>query len=633
MAFFQELKRRNVVKTGMLYLVSSWLILQVADLLFDLVGLPATWLRLVLVLLALGFPLVLIFSWAYEITPEGLRREKDVDRSLSQTSATGRKIDTLIAVLLVVAILAVGVDRLIPERSEMARPESGGPATSNAAADAQQAETGVAGGETATPPPSRSIAVLPFTNMSNDPENEYFADGLSEEILNFLADVPDLRVTARTSSFQFKDRNLDIREVAAALNVAHVLEGSVRRAGNRARVAAQLIRASDGYHLWSETYDRTLDDVFHVQTDVAENVTEALGVVMDERQRQRMREVGVRDVEAFIDYQRATRMFFDAHSNQIDMDMLRESADLYTQAIEREPRFAAAYHMRSDYPAHVMTMLGPSPEERAQAAARHADDLDNAVRYARSPQARALMEVDRVLVSSNWRDAPRQMDEALAGTTCDEGTWVEVAPVFGLAEAYLDRSRRMIECDPLNFYNYYSESTVLLWMGRPAEAYEAARRGLARAPDHPFLDALIVKALLQQGRVNEALESAEAISSWAGDNAVATVLAAKGEVAQARRMVDRIVAEAGPWQEMYLTVLFAAVLGDRAAANEAAAWYDGLPGGPLMLSGMVLECLCGAPFDLSETPEFAARLAEAGVDWPPPVRIDYPAMRQGAGQP
>ena len=136
MAFFQELKRRNVVKTGILYLVSSWLILQVADLLFDLVGLPATWLRLVLVLLVLGFPLVLMFSWAYEITPEGLRREKDVDRNLSQTSATGRKIDTLIAVLLVVAILAVGVDRLIPERSEMARPESGEPATSTAGADA-----------------------------------------------------------------------------------------------------------------------------------------------------------------------------------------------------------------------------------------------------------------------------------------------------------------------------------------------------------------------------------------------------------------------------------------------------------------------------------------------------------------
>ena len=472
--------------------------------------------------------------------------------------------------------------------------------------------------------------MLPFANMSNDAENEYFADGLSEEILNFLADVPDLRVTARTSSFQFKDRNLDVRDVAEALNVAHVLEGSVRRAGNRVRVTAQLIRAGDGYHLWSETYDRTLEDVFDVQTGIAESVTEALGIVMDERQRQRMRDVGVRDVEAFIFYQRGTRMFFDAHSSGIDMDMLRESAELYTDAIEREPRFAAAYHMRSDYPAHVMTMIGPSPEEREQAAERHAADLAQAVRYARNPQARALMEVDRALTSSSWREVPRRLENALAETTCDEGTWIEVAPVFGLAQALLDRSRTMTECDPLNFYHYYMEATTLLWLDQPKDAYGAVERGLQVAPNHPFLEMLAVKALIQQGRLDEALATAETSRSWVRDNAVATALAARGEVAAARSMLGDIVARAGPWQEMYLKLVFAAILGDRATANEAAAWYDGLPGGPLMLTGALIECLCGAPFDLSETPEFARLLAEAGADWPPPLLIDYPAMRDTA---
>jgi hypothetical protein len=224
------------------------------------------------------------------------------------------------------------------------------------------------------------------------------------------------------------------------------------------------------------------------------------------------------------------------------------------------------------------------------------------------------------------------MQEALAGTTCDEGTWIEVAPVFGLAEAFLERSRRMIECDPLNFYHYFSEGTALLWLDQPAAAHEAAQRGLARTPGHPFLEVLVVKALVQQGRLGEALAAAESMTSWARVNAVATVLAAQGNIEDARSLVDGIVAAGGAWQEMYLTLLFAAIVGDRATANEAAAWYDGLPGGPLMLSGVVLECLCGAPFDISETPQFAEGLAEAGVDWPPPVRIDYPAMREAVAE-
>ena len=246
MSFFEELKRRHVVKTAILYAVSSWLILQVADLLFDLMGLPGAWLRLVLALLLLGFPLVLIFSWVYEMTPEGLKRDKDVDRSRPMADEAGHKINRVIAVLLIVAIATVVIDRLIPEQAgtDSEAPDFDGPAVTEEAGDSEDSSS-VAAGKFA-PPPSRSIAVLPFANMSRDPDNEYFADGLSEEILNFLADVPDLQVTARTSSFQFKNQNVDIREVADALGVANVLEGSVRRDGDRARITAQLIRSADG---------------------------------------------------------------------------------------------------------------------------------------------------------------------------------------------------------------------------------------------------------------------------------------------------------------------------------------------------------------------------------------------------
>jgi tetratricopeptide (TPR) repeat protein len=346
-----------------------------------------------------------------------------------------------------------------------------------------------------------------------------------------------------------------------------------------------------------------------------------------------MLEVGVRDVEAFIYYQRATELFFDAHTNQIDMKMLGDSAGLYDRAIELEPRFAAAYHMRSDYSAHRMTMIGPTAEERAAAAERHAADLAQAVRYARNPHARALIEVDQTLTSDNWRPVRARLEAALASPTCDEGTWVEVAPVFGYAQQTLDRALRMIACDPLNFYNHYQASMALFLLDRQEEAIEAAERGLEVAPNHPFIESLVVKALMAQGRLDEALAKAETITSWSRDGTVAGVLAAEGELEGAHRLIDRVIADAGPWQRNFLTASLAAIVGDRERANEAAAWYDGLPGGPLMLTGVIMECACGAPFDIEVTPNLRRRLAEAGVDWPPPTILDYPAMREARGQP
>ena len=633
MSFIEELKRRNVVKVGVLYVVSGWLILQIADLLFDLMGLPTPWLRLVLALLILGFPLALIFSWVFEMTPDGLKREKDIDRSQSATAEAGHKINRVITVLLVVAIATVALDRLIPERPGAVETSGGSDVRSEEEASTKEADdsSAVAASRFA-PAPEQSIAVLPFANMSGNVENEYFADGLSEEILNFLADVPDLRVTARTSSFQFKGRNVDIREVAGALNVAHVLEGSVRRSGERARITAQLIRAEDGYHLWSEAYDRTLEDTFQVQIEIAESVTRALGVVMDDRQRERMQDVGVRDVESFIHFQRGRKLFYESHSNNIDMAILAEAANEFTRAIELEPRFATAYHMRSDHAAHIMTMAGVADTERTAAAARQSDDLAQAIRYASNPYVKALVEVDRTLSSSDWRSARDRLEAALASPTCDEGTWIEVAPVFGYAEQTLARARRLIDCDPLNFYNYSLSATALLWSKQGQAANEIAARGLEVAPENPFLQSDSVDALVQLGRLDEALALARSSESAMHEARMARILAARSEADAAREWMAKVVAKAGPWLGPFVRLQLAAVVGDRDTANETAAWYDELPGGPLMLAGVVLECACGAPFDIEATPRFAERLAEAGVDWPPPTIIDFPLMREATGQ-
>jgi len=241
MSLLQELKRRNVVRVAVLYVVASWLLLQAAELLFGAMNVPEEWLRFLIAILALGLPFVLTFSWVFELTPEGVKREKDIDREQSVTPATGQRINTVIVVLLVIAVAMIGIDRLIPEKA--AEPV------------AVVVEEEVAEDVT----PENSIAVLPFADLSADGDQEYFSDGIAEEILNVLVRIDGLEVASRTTSFGFKGQEaLGIPFIAEKMSVRHVLEGSVRKAGDTVRITAQLIDAHSDKHLWSETYDRTL---------------------------------------------------------------------------------------------------------------------------------------------------------------------------------------------------------------------------------------------------------------------------------------------------------------------------------------------------------------------------------------
>lgn len=273
LSFFNELKRRNVVRMGMLYVVASWMVLQIADVMFEPLGVPAWVLPLFMSLLAVGFPFALVFSWVFELTPEGIKRESEIDRSESIVHTTSHRMNVVIVLLLVVAIGGLVADRLIPRNDvqDAASPESASTIQAEATSDSNQ--------ETVTDTDT-SIAVLPFVNMSGDKDNEYFSDGLTEELLNALVRLGGLKVTGRTSSFAFKDQNQDLREIGQLLNVANVLEGSVRKAGNRVRITAQLVKTSDGYHLWSETFDRELDDIFSIQAEIAEQVSRALQVTL-----------------------------------------------------------------------------------------------------------------------------------------------------------------------------------------------------------------------------------------------------------------------------------------------------------------------------------------------------------------
>ena len=259
MSIFSELNRRNVFRVSVAYVVSAWLLAQVADLVLDNIGAPDWVMQTILLVLVLGLAPVVFFSWAYEVTPEGIKREAEVDRSQSITHVTGRKLDRTITFVLLLAVAYFAADKFLLSPTQ--------PVATTAGTGEEITETTAAG---------NTIAVLPFVNMSGDEENEYFSDGLSEELLNVLAKNPALQVAARTSSFSLKGEKLEIGEIGRRMNVEHVLEGSVRKSGDRVRITAQLIRADNGYHLWSETYDRDLDNIFELQDEIAAKITAAL---------------------------------------------------------------------------------------------------------------------------------------------------------------------------------------------------------------------------------------------------------------------------------------------------------------------------------------------------------------------
>ena len=258
--FLTELRRRNVFKMAVLFAVGGWAVLSVSDLVLDIFGAPEGSLRIIFIVLVAAFPIALFLAWFYEITPEGLRREVDIQPGKSIRTETGRKMNFMIAIGILLVMAGMLIQYFIFSDS---------------------------GGLEAIE--KNSIAVLPFVDMSPDGDQEYFGDGIAEELLNLLAKMPELKVAARTSSFTFKEQNEDVSVIGEKLHVAHVLEGSIRKAGNKIRITAQLISTKDGYHLFSETYDRAMVDIFAVQDEIAAAVVGQLEITLLNREAPRVR--------------------------------------------------------------------------------------------------------------------------------------------------------------------------------------------------------------------------------------------------------------------------------------------------------------------------------------------------------
>jgi TolB-like protein/Tfp pilus assembly protein PilF len=325
MSFFNELKRRNVIRVAMAYVVAAWLIIQVVETILPAYGLGDAAIRLVVTLLAVAFIPTLVFSWVFEFTPEGLRREVDAVHEHSITRYTGKKLDRIIMVLLALALGYFAFDKfaLEPARDAELVEET-----------AQQVRSDVLVESYG----DKSIAVLPFVNMSSEPEQEYFSDGISEELLNLLAKIPDLRVISRSSAFSFKGKNFDSPTIAAQLNVAHILEGSVRKAGNQVRITAQLIEARSDTHLWSETYDRDLDDIFAVQDEISAAIIGALKERLRLQFEAAPRVIAAASTEAHDAYLRGRYLMAQRTQATIE-GAVRE----FEKAIEIDPDYARAH--------------------------------------------------------------------------------------------------------------------------------------------------------------------------------------------------------------------------------------------------------------------------------------------------
>jgi len=489
MSLFEELKRRNVVKVAVLYVVASWLLLQVADVLFPNLGAPDWAFGFVLGLLILFFFPAVIFSWVYEMTPEGLKREKEIDRSQSITASTGHKINVLIVVLLVLAIAVVAVDRLVPENETTAEITGEEPAN-EAPADVVAVDPVALAAAKFAPAPDRSIAVLPFVNMSSDPEQEYFSDGLSEELLNLLAQVPELHVASRTSAFSFKGKDVKIADVAAELKVAHILEGSVRKAGKQVRITAQLIDADRDVHLWSETWDRTLDDVFAIQDEIAASVVRELRVTLLGASPT----VEETDPQAYALYLQARHL-----GRQGSAESMLTAIELYKEVLAIDPDYAPAWNgMSSSYTNLASIRVIPEDEGYAMAidAAERAlvADPNSAQAYAGLGWHANVRDGDYAASAEYYRKAlelaPND-DRVLNGAAVLLNT-------LGRLDESIRILRLLSERDPVNATVFNNLASVYSDTGRLDDANATIDKALALSPD--FVTARFIKALLEYRR-------------------------------------------------------------------------------------------------------------------------------------
>src|SRR6266403_1089346 len=505
--FFAELKRRNVYKVAVAYAVVGWLLIQVTATVVPALHLPDGLTTAVVVLTLVGFPVALVIAWAFEMTPEGMKRTENVspDEVIPQWSK--KKFAALIIGVAVFAAGLLAFQLLRSSRSTIT-------ATANA----------------------KSIAVLPFVNMSADKNDEYLSDGMTEELINVLSKVPGLRVPGRTSCFAFKGKNEEniFRKVGDQLHVGTVLEGSVRKAGDKLRVTAQLINVSDGYHLWSKDYDGDVKDILNVQSNVAGQVVQALQVKLGGERTRVLTRKPTENPEAHRLYLLG-RYEFAKYTQTGWNNAIR----YYEQALRIDPEFALAYCGLADNYAYMGSVVMPEKEAIAKEKefAQKALELDPEL-------AEAHMSLAVVLVGAyDWRNALKEFDRALElNPNLAFAYELQAWTVNGLGrfDEAIAKTKKAVELDPLNPFFQMSLSFYLYWAGKYDDAIEQARKTLEMDPNSAINHVLLGLSFLKKG------DTAGAIAEFQKAKAP----------------------NPGAWYQGYLGYAYA-ISGDRARAEQA----------------------------------------------------------------
>ncbi len=461
MNFFSELKRRNVYKVAVAYAVVAWLLIQAASILFPTFEAPPWVMKVLVVVILIGFPLALILSWAFEITPEGIKRESDVEPHKSITRRTGRK---LVAVTVALLVIAVGLFVF-----QLVRPKFNTPVAVSTASIS-----------------NKSIAVLPFENLSRDPDNAYFVDGTQDEILTRLAKISALKVISRTSTMRYASHPDNLRQIARELGVANILEGSVQRAEGAVRVNVQLIEAETDSHLWAETYDRDIKNIFSVESEIAQNVADALRARLLPEETTRVASVPTKSPEAYDLFLKAeyfANQFYSANAKDT-LKTVERAATLYEAAFAADPTFAVAYARLAYLKARTYWYnTDPSPEgmEVARKAAERALELQPEL-----AEAHLSMGYVHYWGSRNYDAALAEFDKARKTLPNSANVLTAIAFVHrrqGKMEQALDELQRSAALSPRDNVLPREVGATLVYMRRYAEANPAYDRALALLPD------------------------------------------------------------------------------------------------------------------------------------------------------
>jgi len=489
MSFLNELNRRNVIRVATAYVVASWLIIQVVETIFPIYGLGDAAIRTVITLLAVMFIPALILSWVFELTPEGLKREVEVLQEDSITRYTGKKLDRIILMLAAIAIAYFAFDKFVLEPGRVAEivEETAQQARSEALVDSYG---------------DKSIAVLPFVNLSSDPEQEYFSDGISEELLNLLARIPELRVISRSSAFSFKGKDIPIPEVAKQLHVGHVLEGSIRKAGDRVRITAQLIEARSDTHLWSAVYDRGLGDIFAIQEEIAGAIEQALALKLA---------LGTDDAAMPAVVNPASADTYDIYLQGRELvrlrdpDSLEQATRLFERALRLDANFAPAHAQLAIAAMHKVQVGASTVEDARLFAAPHLE------RARELEPGLADVYYGQALLASLQYDPESAIDnsrEALSINPSYSDAWTVQANSLNRLGRYADADaayQQVLDTDPLNPIGLSNYIERLDFTGQTEKAHKLADLLLTQSPGLGYsLHALT--SMLYEGKIAEGLE-------------------------------------------------------------------------------------------------------------------------------